>query len=213
MANIELKRYTGSGYEILYPKTDWSLIDNTPITFTPTAHNHDASDINAGTLPYARGGTGATSYNIGEVVITGTSAFTSRSIANSSSYSILGSTSTSIPTEQDVYWGTHYTQAFISAAIASSTTYTTATFGSGARNFILYIHQDSTSGAVIAQIPLSITGTTHYILDTSARTHRVAWSNGSTTQIMNVDIYYSGTTFYFRHNFSGANLAFRLFQY
>jgi hypothetical protein len=213
MANIELKRYTGSGYEPLYPKTDWSLIDNTPVTFTPTAHTHDASDINAGTLPYARGGTGATTYSIGQVVVTGTTEFTGRAISNSTSYGILSSTSTNIPTEQDVYWGTHYTQAFISAAIATSATYTTGTFGSGARNFVLYIHQDSTTGAVIAQIPLSITDTTHYILDTSVRTHRVSWSNGSVAQVMNVDIYYSGTTFYFRHNFSGANLAFRLFQY
>lgn len=37
-----------------------SQITDFPTSMTPTAHNHNASDITAGTLPVARGGTGAT---------------------------------------------------------------------------------------------------------------------------------------------------------
>lgn len=37
-----------------------SEITDFPTSMTPTAHNHNASDITAGTLPVARGGTGAT---------------------------------------------------------------------------------------------------------------------------------------------------------
>jgi hypothetical protein len=107
----------------------------------------------------------------------------------------------------------NYTLIGVSAAIANSTTYTTLTFPSINREFILNIHQDFTTGAIIARLPLTITGGTSYSLDTTARTHRVAWSNGFTTQVMNVELYYSGTTLYFRHNFTGANLAFRWFGY
>lgn len=37
-----------------------SQITDFPTTMTPSAHNHNASDISAGTLPLARGGTGVT---------------------------------------------------------------------------------------------------------------------------------------------------------
>lgn len=37
-----------------------SQITDFPTSMTPTAHNHNASEITAGTLPVARGGTGAT---------------------------------------------------------------------------------------------------------------------------------------------------------
>jgi hypothetical protein len=107
----------------------------------------------------------------------------------------------------------NYTLIGVSAAIANSTTYTTLTFPSINREFILNIHQDTTTGAIIARLPLTITGGSDYSLDTTARTHRVAWSNGSVTQVMNVDLFYSGTTLSFRHNFTGANLAFRWFGY
>lgn len=40
MANIALKRYNGSGYDSLYPVTDWALVNNKPATFTPTSHTH-----------------------------------------------------------------------------------------------------------------------------------------------------------------------------
>ena len=38
----------------------WDNVSGKPSTFAPSTHNHNASDINAGTLPIARGGTGAT---------------------------------------------------------------------------------------------------------------------------------------------------------
>ena len=38
----------------------WSGVTGKPSTFTPSAHNHSASEITSGTLPVARGGTGRT---------------------------------------------------------------------------------------------------------------------------------------------------------
>lgn len=38
----------------------WADITDKPTTFTPSAHNHNASDINAGTLGVTHGGTGVT---------------------------------------------------------------------------------------------------------------------------------------------------------
>lgn len=43
------------------PTYAWSEITSKPTSFTPAAHNHSASNITSGTLPIARGGTGATS--------------------------------------------------------------------------------------------------------------------------------------------------------
>lgn len=39
--------------------TSWNKISDKPSTYPPEAHNHNASDITSGTLPIARGGTGA----------------------------------------------------------------------------------------------------------------------------------------------------------
>ena len=36
----------------------WSEVSGKPGTFPPSGHNHDAANINSGTLPVARGGTG-----------------------------------------------------------------------------------------------------------------------------------------------------------
>lgn len=41
--------------------SDWTLIKNKPSTFTPTAHNHSATNITSGTLAIARGGTNISS--------------------------------------------------------------------------------------------------------------------------------------------------------
>ena len=38
----------------------WGNVSGKPSTFSPSSHNHDASNITSGTLPVARGGTGAT---------------------------------------------------------------------------------------------------------------------------------------------------------
>jgi hypothetical protein len=48
--NLDLKRNNGVSLDEIKLPTDWSIISNKPSTFTPTAHNHDASNINAGTL-------------------------------------------------------------------------------------------------------------------------------------------------------------------
>jgi hypothetical protein len=51
MANIKLKRYTGSAWEQLNPETTWSQIQSKPSTFTPTSHTHTLSQItDAGTV-------------------------------------------------------------------------------------------------------------------------------------------------------------------
>jgi hypothetical protein len=229
---------TGTATTGQIPSLDASKI--TTGTFTDTQiPNLNTSKLTSGTLPIGRGGTGNTSVNQGGVVFgqTGGGGYTStstpstlnqylgvtggannqplwRTPGDSSTYGVLSDNLTTLATERDIYWGTHYNFIGITtSAIANSTTYTTMAFTSGMRNFILHIHQDTTTGSVIAQIPLVITGGTHYSLDTSARTHRVAWSNGSTTQVMNVDLFYTGTTLSFRHNFTGASLGFRWFGY
>ena len=54
MGNIKISlRKRGSTFlegDTLLPITDYAYLLNKPTTFTPTAHNHDASAINAGTL-------------------------------------------------------------------------------------------------------------------------------------------------------------------
>lgn len=52
--NIELYHANGTSFELVYPKTDWSLIINKPSTFTPTSHTHSASNITTGTFSTAR---------------------------------------------------------------------------------------------------------------------------------------------------------------
>jgi hypothetical protein len=47
----------------------YSDLINVPGSFTPSAHNHGAGDINSGTLPVARGGTGATSLTSGYLLM------------------------------------------------------------------------------------------------------------------------------------------------
>jgi hypothetical protein len=142
------------------------------------------------------------------VVTTTSGVLTTRSVSDSSTATVLGTT-TNLVTERDVYNGVHYIEIGVSAAIASSTTFTTLSFTSGMRDFWLYIHQDTTTGAVIARLPLTIATAQSIGTATPGKLHRVEWSNGSTAQRMNVDVYYSGTTLYFRHSFVGASLAFR----
>lgn len=43
----------------------YSSLSDIPSTFSPSAHNHSASDINSGTLSVARGGTGAATLTSG----------------------------------------------------------------------------------------------------------------------------------------------------
>jgi hypothetical protein len=167
-----------------------------------------------GALPVANGGTGTTTHTSGNVLLgAGTNAITSVALRNLTALGQLSSSGTAPINERAVYFGTHQREINVSAAIASSTSFTTMTFTSGMRDFWLYIHQDTTTGSVIAQIPLTITSAQSIGTASPGKQHRVAWSNGSVTQVMNVDIFFSGTTLSFRHNFTGANLAFRWFGY
>lgn len=213
--NITIKRITGSGTsDNLYPRTTWTQVLDKPTTFTPTSHTHSANDITSGTLVVGRGGTGATTHTSGNILVgAGTSAITSVAPRDLTALGQLSSSGVAPILERAVYYGTHQREINVSAAIANSTTYTNMTFTSGMRDFWLYIHQDTTTGAVIARLPLTITSAQSIGVATTGKTHRVAWSNGSTTQVMNVDVYFSGTTLSFRHNFTGASLAFRWFGY
>lgn len=219
--DITLKRKVGAAYDVLYPTTIWGQINDKPTTFTPTAHVHAATDVTSGTFATARiptlgnitnaGAIGSTS---GLAVFTTTSGvLTTRSVTDLTALTQLGSASTNAVTERTVFYGTHMREINVSAAIASSTSFTTMTFTSGMTDFWLYIHQDTTTGAVIARLPLTITSAQSIGTASPGKTHRIAWSNGSTTQVMNVDVFYSGTTLSFRHNFAGASLAFRWFAY
>jgi hypothetical protein len=196
-----------------------------------------------GAVPIANGGTGAASVNAGGVVFgnTGGASYTStatpsaltqylgvtggannqplwRSPADSSVLAVLSNSSTGLATERDIYWGTRYIHLGVTT-VAGANTNRTISFTTGMRNFILQLHQDSTTGAIIARLPLTIsnlagnsTVTDVFSLDTTARTHRVAWSNGAGAQIMNVSISYSGTTITVSQSFN-FNCAFRLFGF
>ena len=64
-----------------------------------------AGDIKSGILSVARGGTGAGTFTSGTALIgNGTNAIGTRSIVNSDSASAIGK-STSLTTEQDIYYG------------------------------------------------------------------------------------------------------------
>jgi len=155
--------------------------------------------------------------NLG-VVTTTSGVLTTRTINDSSVLAVLSNSSTALTTERDVYWGTRYIHLGVTS-VAGNGVSRTITFTAGMRNFILQLHQDTTTGAVIARLPLTIsnssgtsTVTSVQSLDTFSRTHRVAWSNGGGAQILNVTISYSGTTITVSQNFN-FNCAFRLFGF
>jgi hypothetical protein len=230
--NIVIQRNNAGVIDNVYPQTQWGNVLSKPTTFTPTSHNHAATEITSGTLSadrvptldiatktsgtllVGRGGTGATTHTSGNLLVgAGTGAITSVAPKDLTALGQLSSSSVVPTLERAVYFGTHQREINVSAAIANSTTFTTMSFTSGMRDFWLYIHQDSTTGSVIAQIPLTITSAQSIGTATPGKQHRVAWSNGTTTQVMNIDIFFSGTTMSFRHNFTGASLAFRWFGY
>jgi hypothetical protein len=168
----------------------------------------------ASTIAVNRGGTGTTSLTSGSLLVgAGTGAVTTVAPKDLTDLGQLSSSSVVPTLERAVYYGTHQREIGVSSAIANSTSFTTITFTSGMRDFWLYIHQDSTTGSVIARIPLTITSAQSIGTATPGKQHRVAWSNGTNTQVMNIDIFFSGTTMSFRHNFTGASLAFRWFGY
>lgn len=191
-----------------------------------TSHSHAASDVTSGTFATARiptlgnitnaGAIGSTA-NLG-VVTTTSGVLTTRTLNDDATRGVLSSSSTDLTTERNIYWGTRFIHLGVTT-VAGQNVSRTISFTTGMKNFILQLHQDTTTGAVIARLPLTITndaGTStdgqFYSLDTTTVTHRVAWSNGSASQIMNVSISYSGTTITVSHNFN-FNAAFRLYGY
>jgi hypothetical protein len=211
-----------------------------------TSHSHSTANITSGTLGLARGGTGNTSVTAGGVVFgatgggsytntsapTGTTQYLGASFngvnnqpawttpSNSTTRTVLSSALTNLATEREVYWGTRYMHIGVTP-VAGANVNRTLTFTAGMKNFILQLHQDTTTGAVIARLPLTIsnsvgtsTDTNIYSLDASPRIHRVAWSNGGGAQILNVTISYNTTTrvVTMSQNFN-FNCAFRLFGF
>jgi hypothetical protein len=57
---VTLKRVidTSGNTDNIHPTTDWDQVEDKPSTFTPTAHNHAASEITSGTISTARLGSG-----------------------------------------------------------------------------------------------------------------------------------------------------------
>lgn len=86
MAKVVLQRKTALGKEKILPKTDWSVVENKPLTFAPTAHNHNASNINAGTLAIARGGTNIGTYAKGDILYASAENVLSRLAAGTNGY-------------------------------------------------------------------------------------------------------------------------------
>jgi hypothetical protein len=211
-----------------------------------TSHTHSTADITSGTLGLARGGTGNTSVTAGGVVYgqTGGGSYTNTSAptgttqylgatyngvnnqpawitpSDSSTRAVLSSALTNLATEREIYWGTRYMHIGVTS-VAGQNVSRTLTFTTGMKNFILQLHQDTTTGPVIARLPLTIsnsvgtsTDTNIYSLDTSTRTHRIAWSNGSGAQILNLSISYNSSTrvVTMAQSFN-FNCAFRLFGF
>jgi hypothetical protein len=129
MPDTILKRWNGSSFEELYPKTTVGQISASGTlsssTFlrgdgqwqTPATQSHTHGNItNAGAI-------GSTS-GLG-IVTTTSGVLTTRSISDSTALTILDSASTNLVTERDVYFGVHYQYINVSAAIANSATFTT----------------------------------------------------------------------------------------
>lgn len=141
---------------------------------------------------------------------------------NASVRTVLSSSTTTLVTEQEVYWGTRYMHIGVTS-VAGQNVNRTLTFTAGMKNFILQLHQDTTTGAVIARLPLTISGNVGTSADavidsldvsTSPVTHRISWSNGSATQIMNLTISYVAATRVVTMSQSfNFNCAFRLFGF
>ena len=215
MPDTILKRWNGSTFEELYPKTTVGQISASGTLSSSTFLRGDGQWQIPATQSHTHGNitnAGAIGSTSGLGIVTTTSGvLTTRSISDSTTLTILDSASTNLVTERDVYSGTHYIFIDVSAAIANSTTFTTMTITSGMRDFLLHIHQDSTTGAVVANMSFTTASSESMGTATPGKTHRVEWSNGSAAQRMNIEVFLSGTTLSFRHSFTGASLAFRWF--
>jgi hypothetical protein len=95
--------FTGDG--VLSAGTvPWARLSGVPATFTPSGHNHSATEITSGTLPVARGGTGATTLTSGRILTgNGTAA-----IQSTLSYSSAASNSTIVQRNASGYIFSNY---------------------------------------------------------------------------------------------------------
>lgn len=59
--------FTGTGV-LTVGTVPWARLSDVPASFAPSAHTHNAADITAGTLPVARGGTGAATLTAGNIL-------------------------------------------------------------------------------------------------------------------------------------------------
>ncbi|MBX3034003.1 MAG: hypothetical protein KF865_08760 [Bdellovibrionaceae bacterium] len=71
----------------------WTDITGKPSTFAPSAHNHNASDINAGTLPIAHGGTGISTIGNSQIIMSKSDGSAFEGFAKCSDGEVLGVTS------------------------------------------------------------------------------------------------------------------------
>ena len=79
------------------------------LNFTPSMHIHDASFITSGTLPIARGGTGASTLTSGAALIgNGTGAVTTRAITNNTSLGHIAYNTNLMTTNTLAYWNGAY---------------------------------------------------------------------------------------------------------
>ena len=95
----------------------WARLSGVPTSFTPATHSHSATDITSGTLPVARGGTGATTFTSGNILTgNGTGA-----ILSTLTYSAAASNSTIVQRNASGYVFANYfnTTANVTATAAS----------------------------------------------------------------------------------------------
>ena len=91
--------------------------------YAAASHNHDASAITSGTLSVARGGTGASSFTSGELLVgNGTGAVTTKGIRNNTSVNDTIPENTAIPTSNTLRYAINRTTS-VAAADTNYTTY------------------------------------------------------------------------------------------
>ena len=143
------------------------------------------------------GGTGVSSFTANSVVISGstsTSALTTRSISDSSSASAISSSSTSIPTERDIYYGLPYINN--SHSYTSSTTIYAPTAG-GTSGY--YLKGAGTTTAPTWQAPSDSSSASAISTGTALATERDIYYglptiNGVHNYTSNTNIYAPTTT-------------------
>ena len=235
MPNTILKRWNGSSFEELYPKTTVGQISASGTASISTFLRGDGQWATpAGssyTLPVA------TASTLGGIEIGFTSTETNRAVLLSANdayvtlprqipaVTLNGSSSTSptlyAPTSGGSAWQTlkavgststpvwenHAT--LVGSAAVGVNTYASIAFTSGMKDFEIQCQQDSTTNSyTIARFMITMDST--YSLSTTVRYYRATWFNGTVAQTITFQYYYSGTTLYLRHNFN-FTIGYRVF--